>query len=78
MAAPLVQSGAGALRPTHFRRYRFGSQTTVHRPTLFRHDELDLRMAVSAISGSHFFAGEDSKKGSAAYVEMRAPDFWAK
>jgi len=30
LAAPLVQSGAGALRPTHFRRYRFGSQTTVH------------------------------------------------
>jgi len=32
-------------------------------------------MAVSAISGSYFFAGEDSKKGSAANVDMRAPDF---
>jgi len=34
-------------------------------------------MAVSAISGSYFFAGEGSKKGSAAYVEMRAPYFKA-
>jgi hypothetical protein len=35
-------------------------------------------MAVSATSGSYFFAGEDTKKGSAAYVEMRAPYFKAK
>jgi hypothetical protein len=35
-------------------------------------------MAVSAISGSYFFASEDAKEGSAAYVEMRAPYFKAK
>jgi hypothetical protein len=35
-------------------------------------------MAVSAISGSYFFSGEDTKKGSAADVEMRAPYFKAK
>jgi hypothetical protein len=35
-------------------------------------------MAVGAISGSYFFANEDTKAGSAAYVEMRAPYFKAK
>jgi hypothetical protein len=35
-------------------------------------------MAVSAISGSYFFASEDTMEGSAAYVEMRAPYFRAK
>jgi len=35
-------------------------------------------MAVSAISGSYFFASEDTKEGSATYVEMRAPYFKAK